>query len=68
MDMPLYFCPVVSSIFFFFARVIPATQIGCLPYFCIWCGPSANLECRSEMCCARHAGNTEPQNRQKFAI
>ena len=23
-----------------------------------WCGPSANLECRSEMCCTRLAGNT----------
>ena len=22
-----------------------------------WCGPSANLECRSEMCCMRLAGN-----------
>ena len=22
-----------------------------------WCGPSANLECRSEMCCTRLAGN-----------
>jgi len=33
-------------------------QIGCLPYFHTWCGPSANLECRSEMCCTRLAGNT----------
>jgi len=33
-------------------------QIGCLPYFRTWCGPSANLECRSEMCCTRLAGNT----------
>jgi len=32
-------------------------QIGCLPYFHTWCGLSANLECRSEMCCARLAGN-----------
>ena len=23
-----------------------------------WCGPNANLECRSEMCCTRLAGNT----------
>ena len=23
-----------------------------------WCGPSANLECRSEMCCMQLAGNT----------
>ena len=34
-----------------------------------WCGPSANLECRSEMCCARLAGNAGLQkNRQKVAI
>jgi len=32
-----------------------------------WCGCSANLECRSEMC-ARFAGNAGPKNRQKFAI
>ena len=23
----------------------------CLPYFHTWCGLSANLECRSDMCC-----------------
>jgi len=33
-------------------------QIGCLPYFYTWRGPSANLECRSEMCCTRLAANT----------
>jgi len=25
--------------------------LGCLPYFHTWCGLSANLDCRSEMCC-----------------
>jgi len=25
------------------------SQTGCLAYFHIWCGLSANLECRSEM-------------------
>jgi len=34
------------------------SQIGRLPYFNTWCGPSADLECRSEMCCTRLAGNT----------
>jgi len=29
-----------------------------LPYFDTWCGLSANLECMSEMCCMRLAGNT----------
>jgi len=35
-----------------------------------WYGPSANLECRSEMCCrpTQLAGNAGSQNRQKFAI
>jgi len=36
-------------------------QIGCLPYFYTWCGLSANLECRSEMCCTRLAGNAGPK-------
>jgi len=26
------------------------------------------IECRSEMCCMRLAGNAGPKNRQKFAI
>ena len=26
------------------------------------CGPSANLECRSEMCCTQLAGNAGPKN------
>ena len=33
-----------------------------------WCGPSANLERRSEMCCTRLTGNAGPKNRQKFAV
>jgi len=44
------------------------SQIGCLPYFYTWCGPSANLECRSEMCCMWLAGMQDQKNRQKFAI
>jgi len=31
-------------------------------------GPSANLECRSEMCCKRLAGNTGRTNDAKIAI
>ena len=60
----LYFCPVVSfylsSIFFlifFIPRQSQRPQIGCLPYFHTWCGLSANLRCRSEMCSTRLAGN-----------
>jgi len=42
----------------FFLAESQRPQIGCLPYFHTWCGPSANLECVSEMCCRRLAGNT----------
>ena len=63
---PLYFCPVVSfllSIFFFsFLAYSQRPQVGCLPYFDTWCGPSANLECRSERCCTRLAANAGPKN------
>ena len=30
-------------------------------YFYTWRGPSANLECRSEMCCTRLAANAGPK-------
>jgi len=51
------------SIFFlsfypFFLAKSQRPQIRCLPYFHTWCGPSANLECRSEMCLTRLPGNT----------
>jgi len=54
-----------SSCFFllsFFLAYSQRLQIGCLPYFYTWCGPSANLECRSEMCCMRLAGKAGPKN------
>ena len=36
------------------------------PYFDTWCGPSANLECRSERGCTRLAANAGPKKtRQK---
>ena len=57
-DRPLYFCScsfcLLSS---FFLACSLQSQIGCLPYFYTWCGLSANLECRSEMCCTRLAEN-----------
>jgi len=52
----------ISSIFF--PRLISASQIGCLPYLCTWCGLSANLGCRPETCCMRLTDNTT----QKVAI
>jgi len=36
-------------------------QVGCLPYFDTWCGPIANLKCRSERCCMWLAANTGPK-------
>jgi len=46
----------------FFLAKSQRRQNGCLPYFHTWCGPSVNLECRSEMCCTRLAGNTGRKN------
>jgi len=60
--MPLYFCPVVSSIYLlllsFFLACSQLSQTGCLPYFHTWRGLSANLGCRSETCCTQLAENT----------
>ena len=56
---------LLSSVF---PRLISASQSGCLPYFDTWCGLSANLECRSEMCCIRLAGNTGCKNRHLQTI
>jgi len=47
----------------FFLAESQRSQSGCVPYFYTWCGLSANLECRSEMCCTRLAGNTGRKNR-----
>jgi len=51
----------LSSVFFYFLAYSQPSQIGCLPYFYTWCGPSANLECRSETCCTQLAGNAGPK-------
>jgi len=58
-----------SGAFFFlllFLAYSQRWQIGYLSYFHARCGLSANLECRSEMCCRRLAENTRRKNRQKF--
>jgi len=49
----------------FFLAYSQPSQIECLPYFYTWCGLSANLECRSEMCCTRLAGNAGPKKSPK---
>ena len=52
--------------FLFFPRLISAAAGWMsIPYFHTWCGPSANLEYRSEMCCTRLAENTGRKNDAK---
>jgi len=36
--------------------------------FYTWCSLSANLECRSDMCCTRLAGNAGPKNGAKSVV
>jgi len=61
---------ISSSIYLLllFPRLSQRSQTGCSPYFCTWCGPSAKLECRPEMCCMRLTRNAGPKNCQKFTI
>jgi len=54
---------ISSSIFF--PRLTQRSQSGCQPYFYTWCVLSANLECRSEMCCTQLAENTGRQKLHK---
>ena len=56
------------SFFLFFLAYSQRSQTGCLPYFHTWCGLSANLECRSEMCCTRLDENAGHKGTQKFVI
>ena len=58
----------LSSFFLFFLANSQRSEIGCLPYFYTWCGLCANLECRSEMCCTRLAGNAGRKNRHLHTI
>ena len=64
-DADIIFLPCgffLLSIFFSFLALSQRPQIGCLPYFHTWCGLSANLECRSQICCTRLAGNRGLKN------
>ena len=58
---------VVSSIYlsFFFLAYSQPWHNGCLLYFHIWRGLSANLECRSEMSCTRLAEKYRTQKISK---
>jgi len=60
---------IFSSCGFFFFLLLflflawsQQSHSGCLPYFYTWCGLSADLKCRSEMCCTWLTGNTGRKN------
>jgi len=58
----IYFHPVVSYSFFFFLSFFSSPNLSGrrldVYHTYTWCGLSANLEYRSETCCARFAENT----------
>ena len=56
------------SIFFFSSPNLSSRRLDLdvHQYFYTWCGPSANLECRSEMCCMWLAGNAGPKKSPKI--
>ena len=64
-DADIIFSSVVSSFFFFFfSPNLSGRRLDVYhTYVHTWCGLSANLECRSEMCCARLAAGRK--SRQK---
>jgi len=64
----IIFLPCGSTLLFFFLTSSKHSQTGCLAYFYTWCGLSATLECRSEMCCMRLAENTGCKNRHLGTI
>jgi len=59
----IIFLPCDFYLSFFFFALSQQSEIGCLPYFDIWCGLSASLECMSEMCCTRLAEIQDAKNR-----
>jgi len=56
----LIFCLHFSS------PILSRRRLDVCIYFHTWCGLSANLECRSEMCCMRIAENTGRKKSQKI--
>ena len=56
---------MISFLLSFFLAYSQRSEIGCEPYFYTWCGLSAMLECRSEVCCTRLAGNAGRKNDAK---
>ena len=57
----LWFLSSIYLSFFSSPDLSDRTLEGWLPYFDTWCGPSANLECRSETCCVQLAENAGPK-------
>jgi len=55
-DADIIFLP--SGFFFYFPRLISAISDWMPTNFHTWCGLSANLGCKYEMCCTRLAENT----------
>jgi len=71
MGRPLYFAAVVTIfLFFLFPRLFSrGRKLDVdVPWACTWCGLSANLECRSEMCCMRLAEMQDAKITPKIAI
>jgi len=64
----LSFLLLLLLFFFVFLAYSQPSQIGCRPYFHAWRGLSANLECRSEMCCTRLAEIQDTKIAKKFPI
>jgi len=63
----IIFLPCDFYLLSFFPRLISAAidWISTILVFYTWRGPSANLECRSQTCCTRLAGNTGRKNDAK---
>jgi len=67
----LYFCPVVSfssSFFLFSSPNLSGRRLDVYHTSTHGEGLTANLECRSEMCCTRLAENTGCKNRHLDTI
>jgi len=62
----IIFLPCGFFLLFCSSPNLSGRRLDCLPYFHTWCGLSANLECRSEMCCTRLAGNAVCKNSPKI--
>jgi len=60
----LYYRPVSFFFFFFSSSNLSGRRLDVYRTSTVytWCGPSANLECRSEMCCMWLTGNAEHKN------